>query len=239
VAVTVASTGTDYAALAAANGLTFIGGYRADLGVTGTSGTGKASWAPLPGSALSAVTPDASATNGIGSVTAGLGGKAGLLLNGATQMGQFTAPALAAPATTNWHRYWIQRQPSPGTGAVRCVFDRNADADQKVEYSSPTNLAAYGCGVAGATVLDAWQRCRVSYTGAGTSEFKWGSGSTTSGGSASNVAPNTSRRFGSLLLNQEFLLYVELTGPKANFLTWAGLVDTASRTVEWTTAIEI
>ncbi len=41
------SSGVDaFAALATANSLTTIGLFRGDSGVTGTSGTGKASWKP-------------------------------------------------------------------------------------------------------------------------------------------------------------------------------------------------
>ena len=228
----VGPTGTDYGALGIAQGLSLVGYFRADYGVSGTAGSGKALWAPIAGT-MSAMTPDGTATNGIGSVSAGLGGRAGLLTNGASQMSQYTAPALVAPGTTNWHRYWLQKQLSPGSGAVRKVFD-DAGSGYKVEYSTATNLAAYGCGVAAATNQDVWQRCRISYTGSGTSEIKWGNGTATSGGSASNTVPGTARTFGNLVWGVEALMYLEFTGTKANFLTFCGLADTAIQT-DWGT----
>lgn len=230
--------GTDYGALAIANGLGVVGWYRGDLGVTGTAGTGKASWAPVAG-LMSAITPHGTATNGIGSVTAGLNGKAGLKLDGSTQIGQYTAPVLAAPNATNWHRYWIARQASAGvSGGVRKVFGDAGDV-YRLELASATVIYAYGAGPSTPGVThDVWQRGRVCYTGSTTGEYKQGA-SLLTGGTGATAAPGTTRQFGSLLLNWEFLLYMELTGPKANFLTFAGLADTAARTVDWTTAVEI
>ncbi len=117
---TVVGSGTDYAALAVSNSLTVIGYFRADLGVTGTSGTGKASWANQSG-AMSAITPHGGATNGIGSVGAGLNSKASLIQNGVNQKGLMTAPTLAAAGTTNIHKYWIGRQIA-GSGTPRGIL---------------------------------------------------------------------------------------------------------------------
>lgn len=238
-AITVVSSGTDYAALAVANGLTVVGLFRADIGLSGSQGTGLASWAPLAGT-MSAITPHGSATNGIGNATAGLNGKAGLIQNGATQKGMYTAPALAAPGTANWHRYWIARQATGNSGSVRKALSETGDA-YKVELAAGTVLYAYGAGPSGSPGVnpDTWQRGRISYTGADSNgEFKLGANLVT-GGTGANTAPATARQFGDLLLNWEWLMYLEVTGPKANFLTFAGLADTAARTVDWTTAIEI
>lgn len=235
-------TGTDYGALAVSNGLTVIGYYRADYApsVTGSSGTGKASWAPISG-AMSAITPDGSATNGIGSATAGVNGRAGLKLNGATQMGAYTAPVLAAPGTTNWHRYWIARQASGGSGGVRNVLSGSDTTAYMVQLAAGTVIYAYGTGASASpgTVDDTWQRGRVSYTGVtATGEFKLGSNLVTGGGAATTAAPATARTFGSLLLNWEWLMYMEVTGPLANFHTFATAADAAAQT-DWTSAVQI
>ena len=233
-----APTGTDFAALAAANGLTTVGYWRADFGLSGASGSGFASWTNLSGSS-SAITPDGTATNGIGTATAGLGGRAGLVQNGATQKGTFTAPVLAAPGTTNWHRYWIARQSSTGvSGAARKFLSETGDA-YKIEAASTTVIYAYGAGPSGSPgiVNDTWERGRVSYTGSTTGEFKLGSTLVT-GGTGGNTAPATTRQFGDLLSNWEWLMMIEVTGTKANFLAFATAADAAAQST-WTNAIQI
>jgi hypothetical protein len=217
-AETIGPTGTDFAALAVSNGLGVVGYFRADSGLSGSSGSGLASWAPLSG-AMSAITPHASATNGIGAATAGLGGRAGLKLNGATQMGQYTAPTLAVPGTTNWHRYWVARQASSGvSGAAREILTESGNA-YMVQFASSTQVYAYGCQSNGNLATnDVWQRYRTSCTGANTGQIKIGSQAAGTGGTgATNTAPNTARVFGNLVLNHEFLMYMEVTGPLANF----------------------
>ena len=227
---------TDYAALAVAHGLTVVSYRRGDSGLTGSSGTGAASWANLAGAA-SAITPHGSATNGIGAATAGLGGKAGLKLDGSTQKGLFTAPALAAPATTNIHDYWIARQASGGSGVARGVLQETGGAND-VYMGTALAITALGANVSSVIVNDAWQRCRISRTGGAGCEIKCGAAAAVTG-TGPNTAPNTARVFGDLLLNWEWLLKMQLIGPKANFLTFSAAADVAARTVDWTTAIQI
>ncbi len=231
-------SGTDYGALAIANGLTLVGWYRSDLGVTGTSGTGKASLAPVAGS-LSAITPHGSATNGIGSVGAGLNGKASLIQDGSTQKGLLTAPTLAAPGTTNIHKYWIARQVGSGIGTPRGILQEGGGGAYDVYLANATSVLASGTGIVTGQNLtnNVFQRYRVTWC-VNPSEFKLGNlTALTSNGTSS--APNTARTFGDILTSYEWLMYLECTGPKANFLTFAAAADTAARTVDWTTAIEI
>jgi uncharacterized repeat protein (TIGR02059 family) len=231
-------TGTDFGALAVANGLGVVGYFRADFGLSGSSGSGLAAWANLAG-AMSSITPHGSATNGIGTATAGLGGRAGLIQNGATQKGAYTAPVLAVPGTTNWHRYLIARQAAGGSGAARKVLSETGDA-YKVEFASALQVYAYGCQSNGNLVTsDVWQRWRISCTGANTGEIKIGSQAVGTGGTgALNTAPDTARQFGDLPLGLEWLMYMELTGTKANFLTFAAAADAAAQST-WTNAIQI
>ncbi len=187
---------------------------------------------------MSAITPHGSATNGIGSVSAGLGGKAGVLLDGSTQKGAYTAPVLAVPGTTNWHRYWIARQIA-GTGGVRLILSETGNV-YMVQFATSVQVYAYGCQSNGNLVATGtWQRGRVSCTGASTGEIKIGNQTPGTGGTgAVNTAPDTARQFGDLGLNWEWLMYGEFTGTKANFLTFAAAADSLALTT-WTSAIEI
>ncbi len=109
-----------------------------------------------------------------------------------------------------------------------------------VYFNSSVGMTIAGTGVAGPNITNnVFERCRVSWTGAvATNEAKVGSQAAVTG-TGSNVTPNTARAFSDLLTNYEWLMYLEVTGTKANFLTFAAAADTAARTVDWTTAIEV
>lgn len=108
----------DFAALATTYSLTVKGFWRGDLGVSGTTGTGKALWTNQSGT-FGNIAPDVGATDGIGSVGAGLNGRASVITNGSTQRGAYTATAQVAPNTTNLHKWIIAREISPTGGVPR------------------------------------------------------------------------------------------------------------------------
>lgn len=234
---TVGPSGTDYAALAISNGLTVGAYYRGDFGLSGAAGSGYASWANISG-AIGAITPHGSATNGIGSAGTGLNGRASLKQDGATQKGQFTAPALAVPGTTNFHKYFITKQASGGSSSPRGILQETGGV-YDVYMSTGTVMNASGTGPVTPQNItqDVWQRTRISWTGGAGCELKIGSSAAVTG-SGVNTAPNTARLFGDLLSNWEWLMYLELYGPKANFLTFAAAADTASQD-DWTSAVQI
>lgn len=226
----------NFAALAIGAGLGVVGYYRADQGVSGVAGSGSALMKNLSG-ADSDIIPDGAATNGIGTLGLGLNSRPSLIQNGATQKGKYTAPALALPGTTNFHKYYLAYQPT-GAGAPRGVLQETGGA-YDVYLSTATLLNLTGTGIAAQAITqDVWQRTRISWTGGAGSEVKIGSAVAQTGVGSNVAVPNVNRFFGDLLCTFRWLMYIELTGPKANFLTFAGLADAVTQT-EWSNAIQI
>lgn len=231
---------TNFAALATANGLAVRAYFRADVGVSGSTGTGKSAWANQSGTAGN-MAPGTGATNGIGTPGTGLGGKASIITDGSTQCALFTMPAQSQPAVTSIHKWWIGRKLVAGAANV-ALFD---GAGTVVVYSTP---GAEHVGYEGAAsvstsgaVLNTWYRGRVSYTGSASDVIRLGAISTS--GAMGTSLPTTTRGVfsnsdGTGKGQFEMLAYLELEGTLANFLAYDAVAGPAAQ-VEWSNAILI
>jgi hypothetical protein len=234
VAITVASGFTgDFAALAVSFGLTVRAHYRSDLGVSGTTGAGKTTWANQSGSA-SAVTVTGSQADGIGTPGAAVNGMTSLVLNGTSQAGAYTMPAQSAPATTNFHKWWVGRQ-TAFSSANWLLFGSQCGAINN-DVTPKANIYQYnsglGANVSGA-VINQWYRGYLSYTGSASDTIRYGAH--TASGATSNTAPSTSRSIacdlgGTNRVAYEFLDLMELEGTQANFFLFDAAAGPAART---------
>jgi hypothetical protein len=237
----------DFGALFLSYGLAVRRYNRGDLGVTGTQGTGKASWANQLGDG-SAITPGAAASsNGIGSVGTGLNGKASIVTDGTTQNGQYTHPTSSAPGTLNHHIYAVERVL---VTPVSVGYMHSANSNPVVfvigGQTSPAAdmLCTNGTPLAQTTgvVINQWYRLRASWTDSVADELRVGAHATT-GIDMGAGAMGTQWGFGAayngtVLVSIETLLLMHIEGPKATFLTACADADAKARTY-WTTAIEI
>lgn len=228
------------------SGLTVRAYYRGDLGVSGTTGTGKSAWANQLGD-FSAMAPGSGMTNGIGTPGTGLNGKASLIANGATQCGNYTAPSAPAPATTNVHLYAIERFPSAPSSIGYMHSSNPYTLDQAASQANPAaNVTMQNGGVGPITsgvVLNQWYRLRASFMGGTIADvLRIGAHAPTSV-ATSNTVSNLVWGWGgaynaTVLCPLEGLLYVHVEGPLATFLTAAADADAKAQAF-WTSAIEI
>lgn len=220
--------------------LTVIHYFRGDLGVTGTSGTGKGSWANQLG-ASTAITPHGTATNGIGSVGAGLNGRASVVTNGVDQKGMYTAPALAPPATTAWTTWMIARQLSGGSASPRGILQQTGGANDLYWQSATivNQVQAGGTTVTNETgAQNVWFRWQIVATGVdATSHLQIGSNTTQSPG-VGNVALNVNRTFSDLLTKMEFLCILQAQGAVADIAAYNAAASPLAQKF-WTNAIQI
>jgi hypothetical protein len=233
----------DFAALAATFGLTVRGHWRGDMGVSGTLGTGAASWANQMGSASAIAGAD---TNGLG-VTAGLGGRAGILLGTATGYGTYTMPAQAAPATTNTHQWWIGRFLATPSGAGTIFIDStglNAVQIVSGQTTPAANVWLYNNGAGPTTtgvVINQWYRGYACETGSANDKLRIGANAPAQS-ATTNTAHTTSRTIGaSSGINRgqiELLDFLELEGTLANLLLFDAAAAPQAQSW-WTSAIEI
>lgn len=217
---------------------------RGDLGVAGTTGTGKTTWANQSGD-FSAMTAGSGTTNGFGSVGAGLAGKASVTTDANTQYGTYTAPSATAPATTQHMIYAIQRilatPPSVGYmhDAAPCVVNMLGG------QTSPAANANIFCGSPGATttgvVINQWYAMIFLFKG-GSDIIKIGAHAPTPTG-GSNNAPGLTWTFGaagngSVKCQLETVLKMHLEGTTANLLAFAADAGTKAQSF-WNNSIEI
>ncbi len=243
--VSVAAFDGDFAALAATYGLTARAFFRGDLGVDGTQGTGKATWANQSGSASGVTTVH---VDGVGSLGVGLNGKASVDSNGTSQSGIFTMPVQVAPATTNFHRWSIMRiNATPVSSGSLFSSSGNEAVQVKASQVSPAaNMWAYNNGAGSSTtgvVINQWYRLRASYTGSANDQIRVGAHAPAPA-LTSNTAPGGTTRglFGSpnygTLVAASVLGYLELEGALANFLLFDAVAGPAAQSF-WSPAIEI
>lgn len=236
------SFGGDFGALFASYGLTVNAYFRGDLGVSGTTGTGRTTWANQLGSG-SNITPGVGATNGIGSVGAGLNGKASLDTDASTQFGVHTLPTSVTPGTTNRHIYAIKKTlVTPVSIAYLFTTAGVTTSINPFQVSPAANENIFN-GSAGAdttgVVINQWYRARYSWIG-GLDQIRIGTHepapvATSNGplGTAWTICGvNTASA------SQSHLLYVCVDGPLATFLTAAADAD-AKAQLFWSNAIEI
>jgi hypothetical protein len=238
----------DFAALAATFSLTVRGDWDpAAVGaLTGTQGTGSASWANRTGSASAITNPSG---DGVGTASAGLNGHAGITINGTTQAGIMTMPVQGAPGTVNLHRWWVGRILStPASGAGTLFASGGLEAVQIVagQTTPAANCWQYNNG-AGATttgvVINVWHRGRASLTGSSSDQIRIGSHAPAPAATTNTAPGGTSRRIGTdsggiNKANFELLRYLEIEGTLANFLLFDADASAKARTF-WTSAIEI
>ncbi len=237
----------DFAALFTSFGLNVRVYRRGDLGVTGTTGTGKTNWANQSGDGSTMSPGSAGAANGIGSVGAGLNGKASVVTNGATQNGQYTLPSSVAPATTNHHIYAVERiLVTP----VAVGYMHSANTQPTVDVSggqvSPRcdMLATNGNVASSATplVINQWYRLSYSLTGSAADRFQVGSvvaAPQDGGNGALGTQWGWSAAYnGTVLVSLESVLKMHIEGPKSTYLTAKAAADPLLQTF-WTNAIQI
>jgi hypothetical protein len=220
---------------------------RGDLGVTGTTGTGKTNWANQHGDGSTMAPGSAGASNGIGSVGAGLNSKASVVTNGATQNGSYTLPSSVAPATTNHHIYAVERiLVTP----VSVGYMHSANTQPTVDVAggqvSPRcdMLATNGGSPSSATplVINQWYRLSYSLTGSINDRFQVGS-QVAVAANGGNGALGTQWGFGAayngtVLVSMECVLKMHIEGPLATYLTAKATVDPLTQSF-WTAAIQL
>jgi hypothetical protein len=232
----------DFGALFTGYGLTVNGYFRSDLGVSGTAGTGKSTWANQLGSG-SNITTGVSATNGIGSVGAGLNSKASIVTDTSTQFGIYTLPTSVTPGTTNRHIVKIKRTlvtpASIGyqdtTSGVTTSIPTGQTTPAAEEQIFNATLGALTSGV----VINQWYACRYSWIG-GLDQIRIGAHEPAPV-STSNSIIGTAWTFcgvNTASVSQEHLLYMAIDGPLATFLTAYADFCVKARAF-WTTAIEV
>lgn len=256
VAVTVASSIAlgDFGALATSKGLTVRGFQRGDLGLSGTTGSGKSVWANQLGANGNIVVPTSGAANGVGTPGAGLNGHASLVQDGSTQGGKFTCAAQAAPATTNRHKYWIGRLLAiPGAAGYLSHADSGGQFDGSGDQIAIVGGgdANYRWGAAASAppnttgrVANTWYRVRHSINGGGNDFLRVGNNETAHVASGLGACALTVVNFGcfndigQLKASYEWLLYLDLEGPNAAMSSFATDADAMAQTF-WTNAIEV
>lgn len=220
---------------------------RSDLGVTGTTGSGKTNWANQQGDGSTMAPGSAGATNGIGSVGAGLNGHASLVTNGLTQNGSYTLPSSVAPATTNHHIYAVERilVTPVGAGYMHSANPQPTVYVPGAQVSPECDmLAANGASPSSASplVINQWYRLSYSLTGSANDRFQVGSVVATPA-DGGNTALGTQWGFGAayngtVLVSIECLLHMHIEGPRATYLTAKAAIDPLVQTF-WTTAIQL
>ena len=170
-----------------------VGYYRSDLGLS-TTGSVVNTWANQSTSANKfGNCVEGSAGVGIGSVTAGVGGKAGVASNATTQYGKITTvpSPLVAPATTPLNMYIVAR--STALPSANSILVGNSGFNFTiVQLPSSLTVEMYnGAAQATALVTNAWARARASFTGTTSDEIKWGSAAAVTGTSCLNNPSGT------------------------------------------------
>ena len=217
----------DYGALFSGySGLTVRSYMRGDLGVTGTTGTGKSAWANQLGDGSAMGPGIANASNGIGSV-GNLNGKASIVVDGATQCGLYTFPSSVAPGTVNQHLYLVHVMLAAGGGYVAAsaagpyLIKPGATGDQQIGNAA-------GGATSSGEALNNWHRTRCSWTG-GPDVLRVGAHEPAPV-NTSNNGPGTSWGFGANIAGASptsfaTVLRVHVSGPLATFLTAAAAAD--------------
>ncbi len=220
--------------------------FRSDIGVSGTSGTGKTNWTNLLGD-YGNMAPEGTATNGIGSLVAGLNGFQAVEGDGATQTGIYVSPSEVAPATTNFHVYSVDMFLLAGvTTQYICSAANNVQIyipGGQVAPSANCQLFDGSPGpVTTGVVINQWYRTRASFTGSANDQIRVGSHAPapTAGGTAT---PGLNWSFagaynGTSRTRQRTLTRLHVQGPLATFLTACVAVDAAIQTM-YTSAVEI
>ena len=238
----VSSFSGDLGAVFASYGLTVNAFFRPDIGLSGTTGTGKSGWANQMGATTDMVIGTSGATNGLGTPSTPFAGRTGLIINGTDQFGKYTLPSSITPGTTNFHIYSLFRILSvPTIGYLHAGPSANVDI-----YAGQTPPAAnfnifngsYGAPTTG-VVTNQWYRMRVSWIG-GLDVVRVGAHEPTPT-TTSNSPMNTAWTWGgvtSAACNVESLGFLHITGPMATFLTAAADADAKARAY-WSTSIEI
>lgn len=115
---------------------------------------------------------------GIGSISAGVGGKAGVVGNGTTQSGAIaTIPLpLAAPATTELHVYAVANITVGVAGTDQPFITTNSANYGIYKGNGTANTLHTFCGALRSTTLvsGTWGRIRKSFTGTASDVLKWG-----------------------------------------------------------------
>lgn len=242
----------DFGALFASfSGLTVRAYYRYDQ-ATGTTGTGKSAIANLLGD-YSAMGPASGATNGIGAVGTGLGGKASLTSDGSTQGGLYTAPSAVAVATTNFHIWEVSRFINTPSAVVNWNSWASGSADFQLlvlpAQTSPACNFTWRVGGLGMStssrVINQWYRIRASAVGGGanTDRLRIGNEDATPA-ALSNSTPSLTNGWacngagGNKGLQLETLVRLHVEGPLATFLTASAVADTESQSF-YSSAIQI
>lgn len=174
---------------------------RADLGVTQTGGIVSA-WADQSGNGVN-VTQGSGA--GIGNVTAGLNGHAGIGGNGTTQFGNFTLN-LPAPSITPTFYWTIWRL----MGATGNPGNLLGGASHLVFVNQATTNCFFNNGGSGGPVtteINAWGRLEVAFTHSAADYIKFGSQKLITGDVGNNAA---SAHTILANLNAEILVHIAL-----------------------------
>jgi hypothetical protein len=193
--------------------------------------------------------PGSGATNGIGAVTAGLNGRAGLATDGSTQCGLYTTVSPVAPATVNQHIWAVERILVTPTSSGNLHIDNGTNLGAYIpggQTSPAANIQQYNSGagaLATGVVINQWYRFRASFTGSASDVIRVGAHAPAAA-ATTNSAPSANRGWcaagsgGGSKLSAEALCIMHIDGPLATFLTASAAADIAARAF-WTTAIEI
>ena len=238
----------DFSALAASFGLTVRADFDANVGVTGTTGSGKTAWANQTGDG-SAMAVIGGKANGIGTPGAGLNGKASMITDGATQGGVYTFPSAAPPATTQYHIWAIERiVATPAASAHPHFGGANfgiLTVPGAVNPDANILLDAGGGFVGPSTgaVVGQWYRIRASWLGGTIADTGQIGAHVVPPAASTNTAPGLSWGFGgsSTGVNQlqiETLRILHIEGTEANFNSFCAVADPDAQSW-WTNAIEI
>lgn len=161
---------------------------------------------------------------GIGGATAGLKGVPGVLANGTTQYGTYTATNIGAtlPAASNVNYFAVMRNTVLPT--AQSFFTGNSGfALSTLQLANVLTFEAYdGSGLDTALITNSWGVTYQSFTGAADAVNKWGSTSAVIG-DAGNAAGAPARGFlatqsGTAPSRFETVLFLAGRAPKATFL---------------------
>lgn len=208
---------------------------RGDLGLHTTS-TIVNTWDNQAGAASNMT--EKTATVGIGSTGAGIGGRASVVQNGSSQAGSFTL-ALAAPGTTPTFYYLVSKQVRtslPGA-PQRIISDASGNAFLLYQDAASDTLRQYGdTGFqdVAAPITHVWARTAVLFVGGTGDLIKWGNRAIVTGTKTQNASGGGARYLGfdssSGAYNQaEFGLILTGQGVNAgNFAATLAALDAAT-----------
>jgi hypothetical protein len=208
---------------------------RGDLG-RGLTSTTVNTWANQAGAATGVT--EKTAGVGIGSVGAGVGGRAAVVLNGSSQAGTYTL-AMPAPGTTPTFYYLISKQSRTSLAGAPQRILAGATGNDFLLYQDAGSDTLRMYGTAGfqdvsPSITHVWARTALLFDGTAASRIKWGSYATVTGAACQTASAASARVLGfdasSGSYNQgEFGLILTANGvTAANYAATLAALDAAA-----------